>query len=104
MLVSVTERTREIGLRIAVGARGRDIRLQFLIESLMLSLVGGLVGAALGAAAAVVIALKAGWPILVSPWVIVLACGFAGLVGISFGLYPARRAAQLDPITALRFE
>jgi len=104
MLVSVTERTREIGLRMAVGAKRRDIRWQFLIEALMLALLGGLVGALLGATAAVAIAWEAGWPILISPWAIILACGFAGFVGISFGLYPAHRAAQLDPIVALRFE
>ena len=104
MLVSVTERTREIGLRMAMGARRRDIQWQFLIEALMLALLGGFVGALLGAAAAVAIAWEAGWPVLISPWAIILACGFAGLVGISFGLYPAHRAAQLDPIVALRFE
>ncbi|OAF18954.1 ABC transporter permease [Bradyrhizobium neotropicale] len=104
MLVSVTERTREIGLRMAVGASRRDIRWQFLIEALILSLMGGLVGAVSGAVAAVAIAWKAGWPILISPWAIVLACGFAGFIGISFGLYPAHRAARLDPIVALRFE
>lgn len=104
MLVSVTERTREIGLRMAVGASRRDIRWQFLIEALILALMGGLVGALLGAAAAVAIAWKAGWPILISPWAIILACAFAGFVGISFGLYPAHRAARLDPIVALRFE
>ena len=104
MLVSVTERTREIGLRMAVGASRRDIRWQFLIEALILALMGGLVGAVLGAAAAVAIAWKAGWPILISPWAIILACGFAGFIGISFGLYPAHRAARLDPIVALRFE
>jgi putative ABC transport system permease protein len=104
MLVSVSERTREIGLRMAVGASRRDIRWQFLIEALILALIGGLVGAALGAAAAVAIAWKAGWPILISPWTVILACGFAGFVGISFGLYPAHRAARLDPIVALRFE
>jgi putative ABC transport system permease protein len=104
MLVSVTERTREIGLRMAVGARRRDIRRQFLIEAMTLALAGGLVGACLGAIAAAVIAWKAGWPILISPWAVVLACGFAGFVGISFGLYPAHRAARLDPIVALRFE
>jgi putative ABC transport system permease protein len=104
MLVSVTERTREIGLRIAVGARRRDIRRQFLIEALTLALVGGLAGAFLGAGAAVTIALQAGWPVLISPWAIILACGFSAFVGISFGLYPACRAARLDPIVALRFE
>ncbi|WP_027553209.1 ABC transporter permease [Bradyrhizobium sp. Cp5.3] len=104
MLVSVTERTREIGLRMAVGASRRDIRWQFLIEALILSLMGGLVGAVSGSVAAVAIAWKAGWPILISPWAIVLACGFAGFIGISFGLYPAHRAARLDPIVALRFE
>jgi putative ABC transport system permease protein len=104
MLVSVTERTREIGLRMAVGARRRDIRRQFLIEALTLSLAGGLAGALLGAGAAVAIAWQAAWPIFISPWGIILACGFAGVVGISFGLYPAHRAARLDPIVALRFE
>lgn len=104
MLVSVTERTREIGLRMAVGANRRDIRWQFLIEALILALMGGLVGAVLGAAAAAAIAWKAGWPVLISPWAIILACGFAGLIGISFGLYPAHRAARYDPIVALRYE
>lgn len=104
MLVSVTERTREIGLRMAVGASRRDIRWQFLIEALILALMGGLAGAMSGAIAAIAIAWKAGWPILISPWAIVLAWGFAGFIGISFGLYPAYRAARLDPIAALRFE
>ena len=104
MLVSVTERTREIGLRMAVGAGRRDIQWQFLIEALILALMGGLVGAMSGAVAAIAIAWKAGWPILISPWAIILACGFAAFIGISFGLYPAYRAARLDPIVALRFE
>jgi putative ABC transport system permease protein len=104
MLVSVTERTREIGLRMAVGASRRDIRWQFLIEALILSLIGGIAGAVLGAITAIAIAWNAGWPVLISPWAIMLACGFAGFVGISFGLYPAQKAARLDPIAALRFE
>ena len=104
MLVSVTERTREIGLRMAVGARRRDIRRQFLIEAVTLSLAGGLIGALLGAVGAISIAWQAEWPILISPLAIVLACGFSGLVGIVFGFYPAYRASRLDPMVALRFE
>jgi putative ABC transport system permease protein len=104
MLVSINERTREIGLRIAVGARRHDIRHQFLIEAVTLGLMGGIVGATLGVGSAAAIALEAGWPILINPWAIILACGFAGLVGVLFGLYPAQRAARLDPIVALRFE
>ena len=103
-LFSVTERTREIGLRMAVGATRGDIQWQFLIEALTLALLGGLAGTLLGAGVAVEITWKAGWPILISPLAIILACGFAGFIGISFGLYPAHRAARLDPIVALRFE
>ena len=104
MLVSVTERTREIGLRMAVGARRRDIRRQFLIEAVTLAVVGGLIGALIGSAGAVAIAWQAEWPILISPWAIILACGFSGLVGVAFGFYPAYRASRLDPMVALRFE
>ena len=104
MLVSVTERTKEIGLRMAVGARRRDIRRQFLIEAVTLSLAGGLIGALLGAVGAISIAWQAEWPILISPWAVVLACGFSGLVGIVFGFYPAYRASRLDPMIALRYE
>jgi putative ABC transport system permease protein len=104
MLVSVTERTREIGLRMAVGATRMDIQRQFLVESAVLASMGGLIGAVLGAVAASAMAWKAGWPIFISRWAMVVACGFAGIVGIAFGLYPARRAARLDPIVALRFE
>jgi putative ABC transport system permease protein len=104
MMVSVTERTREIGLRMAIGARRSDIRLQFLIEALTIAFVGGLIGGLFGTVAAIAIALKAGWPVLISPWAILLSCGFAGFIGTFFGLYPAHRAARLDPIVALRFE
>jgi putative ABC transport system permease protein len=104
MLVAVTERTREIGIRMAVGARPGEIRQQFLIESVTLSLAGGLLGAVLGCAAAAAIAWQAGWPVLISPWSILFAWGFAGAVGIAFGLYPAQRAARVEPITALRYE
>jgi putative ABC transport system permease protein len=102
MLVSVTERTREIGLRLAVGARRRDIMMQFLIEAATLSALGGAAGAALGFVAARAITSLAGWPTLVSPDAIALAVGVSAAVGIVFGFYPARRAAALDPIAALR--
>jgi putative ABC transport system permease protein len=104
MLVSVSERTREIGLRMAVGARRRDIRRQFLIEATVLALIGGAIGVAIGSAAAVVVAHYSGWPVLISPWVVALACGFSTLVGVAFGAYPAYRAARLDPMVALRYE
>jgi len=104
MLVSVTERTREIGLRIAVGARSTDILTQFLVEAVTLALLGGLIGIGLGVAGSYTIAHVAGWPTLIDARAIVLAFGFAALVGVFFGLYPARRAARLDPIEALRYE
>ena len=104
MLVSVTERTREIGLRMAVGARRTEILTQFLVEAITLSLVGGLIGIGLGVAGSYVIAYLAGWRTLVNVPAIVLAFGFAALVGVFFGLYPARKAARLDPIEALRYE
>ncbi|WNG20690.1 ABC transporter permease [Cystobacter fuscus] len=104
MLVSVTERTREIGVRVAVGARPRDILLQFLIEALTLSLLGGLLGAAVGLGVARFLASQFQWPLLVRPDVILLALGFSALIGVGFGLYPARKASRLDPIDALRYE
>ncbi|MBN8912678.1 MAG: ABC transporter permease [Rhizobiales bacterium] len=104
MLVSVTERTREIGLRMAVGARRRDILLQFLVEAVSLCVLGGAIGIAIGVSASAVIAFAANWPVLVSPAVLVGALAAAAATGICFGLFPARRAAHLNPIDALRSE
>jgi putative ABC transport system permease protein len=104
MLVSVTERTREIGVRRALGARRADIRNQFLIEASMISGLGGVVGIAIGVFAARAIARFAGWPTLVAPEIVGIAFIFAGLVGVFFGIYPAAKAARLDPIEALRYE
>ena len=104
MLVSVHERTHEIGVRKAIGARRSDILAQFLIEALVLSLVGGLIGIALGLAASWVIGLIAGWGFAFSPATILLAAGFSLAVGLIFGVWPARQAARLDPVAALRYE
>jgi putative ABC transport system permease protein len=104
MLVSVRERTREIGIRKSVGARGTDILLQFLIEALVLSLAGGLIGIVLGVAASAVIAALAGWSFVFNPVTVVVAVGFSLIVGVVFGVWPARQAARLDPITSLRYE
>jgi len=104
MLVSVTERTREIGLRQAVGAKTRDILLQFLVEAVTLSLLGGIVGIIVGLTASLLISYFAQWSTQVSPLSILLAFVFSALVGVSFGYYPARKAAFLDPIEALRYE
>ncbi|MEW6601323.1 MAG: ABC transporter permease [Nitrospirota bacterium] len=104
MLVSVTERTREIGIRMAVGAKTWDIRLQFIIEALTLSFIGGIIGILAGILTSRIIAELAGWTTLVSPLSILLAFGFSGLVGISFGFYPAYKASLLNPIEALRYE
>ncbi|MBT4939307.1 MAG: FtsX-like permease family protein, partial [Rhodospirillaceae bacterium] len=104
MLVSVTERTREIGLRMAIGAKGNDILLQFLIEAVTLSLIGGAIGVAIGLAGSVGIAEIGGWPAIIQIKSVFLAFGFAAAVGVFFGFYPARKAARLDPIEALRYE
>ncbi|HEY4133861.1 MAG TPA: ABC transporter permease [Alphaproteobacteria bacterium] len=104
MLVTVTERTREIGLRMAIGARGSDILMQFVIEAVMLSLIGGIIGVTLGLGGSILIAHLAAWPMLVQPQAVVIAVAFSGFIGVFFGFYPARRAAQLDPIEALRYE
>jgi putative ABC transport system permease protein len=104
MLVSVTERTREIGLRMAVGAKPRHILAQFLVEALTLSVMGGVLGVGLGLFAAQRLAASFGWPTLIRPDVIAISVGFSAAVGIIFGLYPARKASRLDPIDALRYE
>ena len=104
MLVSVTERTREIGLRMAVGARGRDILVQFLVEAVTLSLIGGVIGIALGLGGSYAIAYFAQWRTLVSPEAVALAFVFSAAVGVFFGFYPARQASRLNPIDALRYE
>jgi putative ABC transport system permease protein len=104
MLVSVTERTREIGIRMAIGAKTWDIRLQFIIEALTLSLIGGTVGIIVGVSGSKILSVLAGWSTVISPFSILLAFGFSGLVGIFFGFYPAYKASLLDPIEALRYE
>jgi putative ABC transport system permease protein len=104
MLVSVTERTREIGIRMSIGARKIDILQQFLIEAVMLSVFGGLIGVALGLLSSNLISKFAGWPVFVSPSSVALAFFFSGMVGVFFGFYPARKAAALNPIDALRYE
>jgi putative ABC transport system permease protein len=104
MLVSVTERTHEIGIRLAVGARGSDVMAQFLIESVVVSILGGLLGLAAGYAGAAVLGRITGWSTATPPVAVLIAVGFSALVGVFFGFYPARKAAQLNPIDALRHE
>jgi len=104
MLVSVTERTREIGIRMAIGARRRDILQQFLIEAILLSVLGGLVGVALGLGVSKLISALAGWPVFISPASVALAFFFSAAIGMFFGFYPARKASGLSPIDALRYE
>ncbi|MGH7002942.1 MAG: ABC transporter permease [Alphaproteobacteria bacterium] len=104
MLVSVTERTREIGLRMALGARRRDILTQFVVEAITLSILGGLLGVAIGIGGSHLIAETGDWPVLIEPQAIAVAVGFSAAVGVFFGFYPARKASKLDPIDALRYE
>lgn len=104
MLVSVTERTREIGVRKALGATRRAVLLQFLLEAMALCLVGGLLGIAFGFGASALLSSLANWNTAVSPEAVLLAVLFSGSVGLFFGIWPARRAARLDPIVALRYE
>jgi len=104
MYVSVTERTKEIGLRLSIGAKGRHILWQFLIESVLISVSGGIVGVLLGALASIAVKYIAGWPIFVQPWSVLLAFAVCTVTGVFFGWYPAKKAANLDPIEALRYE
>jgi putative ABC transport system permease protein len=104
MLVSVTERTREIGIRMAVGAKQRDIMVQFLVESVVLSCIGGVIGLCIGVISTEVVSLVGRWPVFISPLVVLIAFSFAVIVGIVFGLYPANKASKLNPIEALRYE
>ncbi|MFZ2198424.1 MAG: ABC transporter permease [Thermodesulfovibrionales bacterium] len=104
MLVSVTERTREIGIRMAIGAKTWDIRLQFIIEALILSLIGGVAGLIAGVSASKIISALAEWSTVITPFSLLLALGFSGFVGVFFGFYPAYKASLLDPIEALRYE
>ena len=104
MLVSVSERTREIGLRKAIGANNKDIMVQFLIEAILMSFIGGIAGVSLGTGVSVLIAFFAGWTVSVSVASIILATAFSLIVGIVFGLWPAQKASKLDPIEALRYE
>jgi putative ABC transport system permease protein len=104
MLVSVTERTREIGIRMAIGAKTWDIRLQFIIEAVTLSLIGGVIGIITGVSTSLVLSSVSGWPTVVSPLSILLAFSFSGMIGIFFGFYPAYKASLLNPIDALRYE
>jgi putative ABC transport system permease protein len=104
MLVSVTERTREIGVRLAIGAKGRHVLLQFLLEAIALSVVGGAIGVGLGVLVPQLVTRFAGMPTRVSSGSVLLAFGFAAAIGVFFGFYPARKASRLDPIDALRYE
>jgi len=104
MLVSVRERTREIGIRKAIGARSRDILAQFLVEALTISTLGGLIGIVVGVLASALIGALAGWGFAFNPVTVIVAVGFSLAVGVVFGVWPARQAARLDPIAALRYE
>jgi len=104
MLVSVTERTKEIGIRMAVGASKKDVLLQFIIEAITISILGGVVGIGLGFLTSGIVGKSMGWAVTVTPWSIMLSVGFSCVIGIFFGWYPAKKAANLNLIDALRYE
>ncbi len=104
MYVSVTERTREIGLRLAIGGKGKDILMQFLLEAILLSVIGGIIGIALGIVSSQIVENIMGWPILITSDAIIISFLFCSFIGVFFGWYPARKASALDPIEALRHE
>jgi putative ABC transport system permease protein len=104
MLVSVTERTREIGIRLAIGAQPADVMAQFLVEAVVLSVMGGAIGITIGSSLALAVSTFAGWPTPPLLSAIILSFGFSAFIGMFFGMYPARKASQLDPIVALRYE
>ena len=104
MYVSVTERTKEIGLRMSVGARGADILAQFLIEAILISITGGIIGVLAGCGASLCVKLIAHWPVFIQPWSVILSFAVCSVTGIFFGWYPAQKASNLDPIEALRYE
>jgi putative ABC transport system permease protein len=104
MLVSVTERTREIGIRMAIGARGSDVLTQFLVESIVMGVLGGVAGLVVGVAGSKLLGHFTGWETVISPVIMIIAVAFSGAVGVFFGYYPARKAAALNPIQALRYE
>lgn len=104
MYVSVTERTREIGLRMAIGAKGRDILAQFMIEAIIISFTGGIIGVLLGMGASFLVKLAISWPISIQPYSVILSFAVCTVIGVFFGWYPAKKASQMDPIEALRYE
>lgn len=104
MYVSVTERTREIGLRMSIGARERDIMMQFLIESIIISVTGGLIGEVLGCLASAIVRFVANWPVVIEGYSVVLSFAVCTITGVFFGWYPAKKASNLDPIDAIRYE
>ena len=104
MYVSVTERTREIGLRMAIGAKGKDILAQFMIEAIIISFTGGIIGIIIGMGASLLVKMAISWPISIQPYSVILSFVVCTIIGVFFGWYPAKKASQMDPIEALRYE